>query len=753
MYLYNLTLQKPTAITCSIEGNFSSDGTQVSKEKELLVARGRILELLKLDVDNSRLISVFSQDVFGVIREMIPFRLTGSKKDFIIIGSDSGRISILEYDKKRNLFKKVHEETFGRSGCRRIVPGQFLAADPKGRAIMIGAVEKQKFVYILNRDSSAKLTISSPLEAHKSRTLTFSMIGVDVGYNNPIFASIEVDYGENEESENEEIKKQLVYYELDLGLNHVVRQWSSEIDPTANQLITVPGGKEGPGGVLICAENFIYWKNMDHQDVHASIPRRADMDESKGLLIVSHTIFKRRDLFFFLLQSEYGDLYKVELYWENDTQVKSISIKYFDTVPVAYSLTVILPAYLFVASESGNQILFQFIGTGEEQGDPANSLIKQEKNDDASNQMSDFEVFKPRSIKNLDIFEQYESLSPILGMQIKDIAREMTPQIYTLCGSGISSSLRVLRHGLEVTEMAVTQLPGNALSVWTVKKTRKDKFDSYIIISFPDSTLVLSIGNNVEEVSEAESGFLESSPTLFVRQIGEDGLLQIIPSSIRHIRAGKRVSEWRTPGKKQILHATANQQQVVVSLTGGELYYFQLDPNSNLLVEMGKKEMGFEISCLDISPIPSGRQLANFLAVGDWENTIRILSLESNDCLQTLTMQSLPSQPIALCLIYMKNEGDLGTLFLNIGLQDGVLLRICVDSITGDLSDVRRRFLGSFFYLSFYPSFLFSLPSTPFSFPPFHALPFLPLCTFPFLSFPFFIPVLTVLLSLFLHII
>ena len=86
--------------------------------------------------------------------------------------------------------------------------------------------------------------------------------------------------------------------------------------------------------------------------------------------------------------------------------------------------------------------------------------------------------------------------------------------------------------------------------------------------------------------------------------------------------------------------------------------------------------------------------MANFLAVGDWENTIRILSLESNDCLQTLTMQSLPSQPIALCLIYMKNEGDLGTLFLNIGLQDGVLLRICVDSITGDLSDVRRRFLG-----------------------------------------------------------
>jgi len=67
------------------------------------------------------------------------------------------------------VLSKVHQETFGKSGCRRIVPGQHLAADPKGRAVMIGALEKQKLVYILNRDASARLTISSPLEAHKVR--------------------------------------------------------------------------------------------------------------------------------------------------------------------------------------------------------------------------------------------------------------------------------------------------------------------------------------------------------------------------------------------------------------------------------------------------------------------------------------------------------------------------------------------------------------------------------------------------------
>jgi splicing factor 3B subunit 3 len=58
--------------------------------------------------------------------------------DYIVVGSDSGRIVILEYNANKNMFDKVHQETFGKSGCRRIVPGQYLAIDPKGRAVMVG---------------------------------------------------------------------------------------------------------------------------------------------------------------------------------------------------------------------------------------------------------------------------------------------------------------------------------------------------------------------------------------------------------------------------------------------------------------------------------------------------------------------------------------------------------------------------------------------------------------------------------------
>ncbi len=55
------------------------------------------------------------------------------------------------------------------------------------------------------------------------------------------------------------------------------------------------------------------------------------------------------------------------------------------------------------------------------------------------------------------------------------VANEDTPQLYAACGRGPRSSMRVLRHGLEVTEMAVSELPGNPNAVWTVKRRADGK--------------------------------------------------------------------------------------------------------------------------------------------------------------------------------------------------------------------------------------------------------------------------------------
>ena len=112
-------------------------GSLGTKQQEIVVSRGKILELLRPDPNTGKVHTLLTVEVFGVIRSLMAFRLTGGTKDYIVVGSDSGRIVILEYQPSKNVFEKIHQETFGKSGCRRIVPGQYLAVDPKGRAVMI----------------------------------------------------------------------------------------------------------------------------------------------------------------------------------------------------------------------------------------------------------------------------------------------------------------------------------------------------------------------------------------------------------------------------------------------------------------------------------------------------------------------------------------------------------------------------------------------------------------------------------------
>ncbi len=62
----------------------------------------------------------------------------------------------------------------------------------------------------------------------------------------------------------------------------------------------------------------------------------------------------KKTQFFFLLQSEEGDLYKVTMDHVQGT-VQGLTIKYFDTIPPAISLSILKSGFLFAASEFGNQ--------------------------------------------------------------------------------------------------------------------------------------------------------------------------------------------------------------------------------------------------------------------------------------------------------------------------------------------------------------------------------------------------------------
>ena len=131
-------------------------------------------------------------------------------------------------------------------------------------------------------------------------------------------------------------------------------------------------------------------------------------------------------------------------------------------------------------------------------------------------------------------------------MRIEDLTKEGHPQIYCLCGRAERSSLRVLRHGISVVEMAVSEMPGKPIGVWTLKADLSHQYDKYMIVSFINATMVLSIQDKVVEVPD--SGFDTKKQTVHVALLEDGAVVQIIPNGIIHISPNKKRNQWQTSG-------------------------------------------------------------------------------------------------------------------------------------------------------------------------------------------------------------
>ncbi|KAJ6245488.1 splicing factor 3b subunit 3 [Anaeramoeba flamelloides] len=724
MYLYHLTLQKATGITSAVCGNFSSE-----QDQDLVVSHGKTLEIMRIN-NEGHLKSFGGIEVFGFVRSMVTFRLPGNTKDLLFVGTDSGAITLLEFNKDRSTFTSVHEEHFGKSGCRRIVPGEYLASDPKGRAVMIASVERARLVYTLSRDSgTGSVIISSPLEAHKPRTILFDVIGVDVGFENPIFACLESDYSKQQFEQNlDKPQKELAFYELDLGLNHVIRKWAEDVDPMANMLIAVPGGKSGPGGVLVCSEGTITFMNEEHDEIVAKIPRRENQSKSekeKDVFVISSTLHKQKDSFFFLIQTEYGDVFKLTIDYEDD-EVNKLNITYFDTLSVSVSMCIFKKGFLFVASESGNHYLYQIQSLGDEEDEEDESAlidIKKEENEKEKEENKIKQLlFKPHLLKNLLQIDEIENLAPLMNSKFIDLNREGIPQLLCLSGKANNSTFRILRHGLSVSEIAISDIPSKGMKIWTLRSSTETDYDRFIIISLKTSTMVLEIG---EMVSQIEDKRIKGDvSTLDLIMMENDSVIQIHENGIRQTKKNRKPRNWKTPNNKRITQTAVNERQVAISLEGGDIIYFELQQDGNLR-DMDTINLEEEIVCLDIAPITGNRLRSSHLAVGTAEtSSIRILSLNPGDSLKQLSLQALIATPFSVRIIETnlnttikafdnddeddddddeENEKEKekstinsssGSLFLNIGLENGIYIRSALNKITGEISDTRTRYLG-----------------------------------------------------------
>lgn len=369
-------------------------------------------------------------------------------------------------------------------------------------------------------------------------------------------------------------------------------------------------------------------------------------------------------------------------------------MQYIDTIAPATSLCILKTGYLFAAADSGNHGFYLLKSLGEGDKNPVVTTSQDPEELPAS-------PFFPRALENLKLVDEWQNLSCISDIKIQDLVGEGSPQIYTLCAAGDRSSLRVLRHGIPVTEKAVSDLQHKPRSIWTIKESRDAEFDKYIILSFQTATFILLIGDKIKEVQD--TSFETSEATLLVHLMSDNSIVQVYGSGVKHIKADGSVSQWKSKGGR-ITNATCNDKQVAISVQGKEIIYFEIDEVGNLS-EIESTNLESEVLTMDIAEVPADRQRSKFLAIGHADNTVKLYSLDPGTVLMRLSSQSLPASPESVLLLeyddpdfaYISDEDELNSdmLFLHIGLSNGGIFRTSINKTEGSLTETRTKFLGN----------------------------------------------------------
>lgn len=262
------------------------------------------------------------------------------------------------------------------------------------------------------------------------------------------------------------------------------------------------------------------------------------------------------------------------------------------------------------------------------------------------------------------------------------------------------------------------------LAVWSLPTKYSDNNNissnnhELLVVSNVEKTYVYRLTNKLEIVTN--SGF-NSKPSLHVDILKNDSFIQIIPDGIMHFtpNTSQQINISSTDNKdgkdnKKILYsvndtilaATSNGLQIALALKGKEIIYFELDKTNNKLRQMDKKAFNFDITCINIGPVPQNREKCKFLAVGGSDKFVRIMSLEIQQCLVKLSMQEQSSIPNSVLFILENKENSNINITnkinssstykepvysLYIGGTNGTLMKASIEHITGNFTEVKVR--------------------------------------------------------------
>ena len=698
MYLGNVTIKPSTTVSQSIIGNFIS-----SNRTDLIIVKGTSkLELIHIEesvpIKYDILISL---ETFSHIRKIAPMKDSYTKKDNLVVLSDSGKIVIFEIDIDKKKFVRINQEIYGKSGCRRITPGEYLAIDNKSRAIMIGGIEKEKFVYIFkeinnnlilnanleenknininndNNDFNRKI-ISSPLEVFTPQHICYDIISLEVGYANPIFVSIEVKYNNTQDwvnsnyelNNDNQYQKKILLYQVEIKNNYIVKLLEHNIDNSAYSLFSINYEKKNEisqnkyliGNFIIFCKGHFYLYQIKENKINKF--EKYNFDNNNQVMIINKSVYyneEKEDEYNLLCQSHIGEIYHINFKINNvPREIYKISINSIYKCSPGSTLSII------------NNIIF----LGKETSDNEIYIIKDKNNMKIEKQLT------------------INSLNSLIDFVYGNYDLSNIPKIYSISGTKDESYLKTIniKTIYEINEISTNKIPAQPLNIFLVKKNYEDNFDSYVILSFVNKTLIYEIDLDTKTIKESKSHNFETKlPSLYVTIVKDNSFLQVLPNGILHIKPEKKTTFLKS--SSNIICASANNNQLILGLDNKELLYLEFDTELN---KSDIKVIGKKISFVELCPIDEGIFRSKYVAICIDDSTVNILSLEKDKLFFMASTINIPDKVSSLKII--QNDKNYSHSFIAfVGLVNGVLVMINFNRVPGNTqfqTQIQTKFIG-----------------------------------------------------------
>ncbi|KAJ8762650.1 hypothetical protein K2173_010671 [Erythroxylum novogranatense] len=510
---YVVTAQKPTNVTHSCVGNFTSP-----QELNLIIAKCTRIEIHLLAPQGLQ--PMLDVPIYGRIATLELFRPHGEAQDFLFIATERYKFCVLQWDAETSeLITRAMGDVSDRIG-RPTDNGQIGIIDPDCR--LIGLHLYDGLFKVIPFDNKGQLKEAFNIRLEELQVLDIKFL---YGCSKP---TIVVLYQDNKDA------RHVKTYEVALkDKDFVEGPWSqNNLDNGADLLIPVPPPL---CGVLIVGEETIVYCSAN---AFKAIPIRPSITRAYGRVDADGSRY--------LLGDHAGFLHLLVITHEKE-KVTGLKIELLGETSIVSTISYLDNAVVFIGSSYGDS-----------------QLIKLNLQPDAKGSY-------------VEVLERYVNLGPIVDFCVVDLERQGQGQVVTCSGAYKDGSLRIVRNGIGINEQASVELPGikGMWSLRPSTDDPFDTFLVVSFIS-ETRILAMNLEDELEETeiegfcSQVQTLFCHYAVYNQLVQVTSSSV-RLVSSTTRELR-----NEWNAPSGYSINVATANASQVLLATGGGHLVYLEI---------------------------------------------------------------------------------------------------------------------------------------------------------------------------------